>query len=89
MRRNIVAYALITVAFAIESVAPESAHAQSAVAAETSQYEKIVRSAYGADEPGAAVLVAKGGEIVFLDATGMADLELEACNLLETGIILL
>ena len=76
MRRNIVTYALIAVAFAIESVAPEWAHAQAVAAAGTSQYEKIVRSAYAADEPGAAVLVAKGGEIVFLDAAGMADLEL-------------
>lgn len=77
MRRNIIGYALVAVAFAIESVAPEWAHAQAVAAAETSQYEKIVRSAYAAGEPGAAVLVAKGGEIVFLDAAGMADLELE------------
>ncbi len=77
MRRNIVAYALIAVAFAIESVAPEWVHTQAVAAAEASQYEKIVRAAYAADEPGAAVLVAKGGEIVFLDAAGMADLELE------------
>lgn len=77
MRRNVVSYALIAITFAIESVAPEAAHAQAVAAAETSQYEKIVRSAYAADEPGAAVLVAKGDEIVFLDAAGMADLELE------------
>jgi CubicO group peptidase (beta-lactamase class C family) len=39
-------------------------------------YEKILSSAYRADQPGAAALVAKGDEVVFRGAVGMADLEL-------------
>ena len=41
-----------------------------------SQYAQILSSAYKPDQPGAAALVAKGDYIVFLGATGMADLEL-------------
>jgi CubicO group peptidase (beta-lactamase class C family) len=41
-----------------------------------SPYAKILSSAYKSDQPGAAALVAKGEDIVFLGAAGMADLEL-------------
>jgi CubicO group peptidase (beta-lactamase class C family) len=47
---------------------------QSAPAA--GQYDKVLSSVYKADQPGAAALVAKGDEIVFRGAVGMADLEL-------------
>ena len=39
-------------------------------------YAKILSSTYKSDQPGAAALVAKGDDIVFLGAAGMADLEL-------------
>ena len=51
-----------------------SARIQTTTAA--SQYATILSSAYKADQPGAAALVAKGDDIVFLGAAGMADLEL-------------
>lgn len=39
-------------------------------------YEDILHSAYLADQPGAAALVARGAQIEYLDASGMANLEL-------------
>jgi CubicO group peptidase (beta-lactamase class C family) len=39
-------------------------------------YAKILSSVYKADQPGAAALVAKGDDIVYLGAAGMANLEL-------------
>jgi CubicO group peptidase (beta-lactamase class C family) len=73
MNRRTLASALITVAL---SSLPGWAHAQAAAGVAANPYEEILTSAYADDAPGAAALVAKGGEIVFLDAAGMADLEL-------------
>lgn len=56
------------------SVTPPAALAQATAAA--GQYEKILSNTYKADQPGAAALVARGDEVVFLGAAGMADLEL-------------
>ena len=51
-----------------------SARIQTTTAA--GDYAKIFSSAYKADQPGAVALVARGDEIVFLGAAGMANLEL-------------
>ena len=76
MRGKFVTFTLLASALALEALAATGVQAQAGASAPTSQYEKIVASAYATDQPGAAVLVAKGGEIVFLDAVGRADLEL-------------
>ena len=44
--------------------------------AQDAPFGRIMANAFDADEPGAAALVARGEEILFLDAVGMADLEL-------------
>jgi CubicO group peptidase (beta-lactamase class C family) len=51
-----------------------AARTQTTIAA--SQYAAILSSVYKADQPGAAALVARGDDVVFLGAAGMADLEL-------------
>lgn len=70
-------FALVAV-LAPLSVAPTAVHAQARATAtpEAGQYEELLVEAYPADDPGAAALVARGGEIVFLGSAGMADLEL-------------
>jgi CubicO group peptidase (beta-lactamase class C family) len=45
------------------------------LAAPDSAYREILETAYAADEPGATVIVARGDEVLYLDARGMADLE--------------
>ncbi len=55
---------------------PLTVQAQTATAVAAEQYEEILSSAYPADEPGAAALVARDGEVEFLEASGMANLEL-------------
>ncbi len=55
-------------------VAVPAARTQPAQAA--SQYQAILSNAYKADQPGAAALVAKGDQVLFHGAAGMADLEL-------------
>ena len=40
------------------------------------RYERVLVSAYAPSAPGAVALVAKGGEVVYRGAVGMADLEL-------------
>lgn len=55
---------------------PTTAPAQTATAVAVEQYEEVLTSAYPADEPGAAALVARNGEVEFLGASGMANLEL-------------
>jgi len=72
MRRMMVVCLLFAVTLSILSANPASMHAQAA----SSQYKEILTTAYTADAPGAAALVAKGGEVLYLDAAGMADLEL-------------
>lgn len=61
------------------TAAGTSATAQTTVpipaVADSADYAKILSGAYSADEPGGAAPVAAGGEIVYLSATGMADLE--------------
>jgi len=64
---------LIAALVTVSAISP-AGRAQMPAAA--SPYEKILSSAYKADQPGAAALVAKGDEIVFRGAAGMADLEL-------------
>jgi CubicO group peptidase (beta-lactamase class C family) len=61
--------ALLTVALTLQA-APQQ------TTAAASGYGKILSSVYKAHEPGAAALVAKGDQILFLGAAGMADLEL-------------
>src|SRR6056297_876104 len=41
------------------------------------QFEEIIKEKYKADEPGAAVLVAKNDDVIYRKAFGMADLELD------------
>ena len=55
--------------------APAAAAAEVAVASPATAYREILDAAWPADGPGAAALVARGDEIVFLGARGMADLE--------------
>jgi CubicO group peptidase (beta-lactamase class C family) len=55
---------------------PVAAQAQTATAVAVEQYEEVLTLAYPADEPGAAALVARNGEVEFLGASGMANLEL-------------
>ena len=76
MRGKVMAFTLVVVALAIECLAPSRTQAQVLAAEGTSQYRMMLASAYASDRPGAAALVARDGEIVFLDAIGMADLEL-------------
>lgn len=74
MRGKYAALPFFAAAWALGFAGLEGAAAQTVGAA--SQYQKIVASAYAEDEPGGAALVAKGGNILFLGAVGMADLEL-------------
>lgn len=43
--------------------------------AQTEQYDALLNEKYKSTEPGAAVLVAKGGNVLYRKAIGMADLE--------------
>ena len=52
---------------------PSAARADSA--AFTAEAERILAAAYAADAPGAAVIVSRGGEVIFAGARGMADIE--------------
>jgi len=52
---------------------PVRSHAQSN---DLASYERVLASAYAADAPGAVALVAKGGEVVYRGAAGLANLEL-------------
>ena len=74
MRRVAYATALLPLlVFALPVAAP----AQTATAVAVDQYEEVLTLAYPADGPGAAALVARGGEVEFLGASGMANLELD------------
>jgi len=53
------------------------APAQLSDAAASAEFDKIFQEHYKADGPGAAVLVAKKGKIIYQKAIGKADLELE------------
>jgi CubicO group peptidase (beta-lactamase class C family) len=75
MRKNIPVTAF-WLAMALASAARLPASAQVVQAQETQAYESILAAAYPADEPGAAALVARNGEVVFRGSSGMADLEL-------------
>jgi CubicO group peptidase (beta-lactamase class C family) len=58
----------------LAAAVPLPAHAQSADLQR--RYEDILHSAYPADQPGAAALVVRGSKVEYLDAAGMANLEL-------------
>jgi CubicO group peptidase (beta-lactamase class C family) len=58
-------------ALVLSTLAPVSAAAQSA-----EQYQSVLSALYPGDEPGAAALVARDGDVVFRGASGMASLEL-------------
>lgn len=60
----------------VAAVVPHPAPAQSVDASARALYEDILHSAYPADQPGAAALIARGAQIEYLDAAGMANLEL-------------
>ena len=72
--RHRLPFALIALLLAV-ALTSEAARSQTPAAA--GGYAKILSSTYKADEPGAAALVAKGGDIVYIGAVGMADLELK------------
>ncbi|MBK5256745.1 MAG: serine hydrolase [Vicinamibacteria bacterium] len=57
------------------SVASPQTKASSAVSP-TAAFERVMKDAYPADKPGAAVIVVKDGKTLFRKAYGMADLEL-------------
>lgn len=59
--------------FVALAVAAPALHGQQA----GGQYDAILTSAYPPNAPGAAALVARGSEILFLGASGMADIELD------------
>lgn len=50
--------------------------AQTAPAAATAAFDKVLKESYAPDQPGAAVIVVKDGRTVFRKALGMADMEL-------------
>jgi CubicO group peptidase (beta-lactamase class C family) len=68
--------ALCATALLLTTTLPVGLRAQTAASADTALYEAILSAAYAPDSPGAAALVARGSTVVFLDAAGMADLEL-------------
>lgn len=70
MRKPALVIALLPT-LALTTLAPLSAAAQSA-----EQYQRVLSALYPTDEPGAAALVARDGDVVFLGASGMASLEL-------------
>jgi CubicO group peptidase (beta-lactamase class C family) len=74
MRRA--AYAVLSLLLVALGALPTPAQAQTATAVALEEYEEVLTLAYPADEPGAAALVARGGEVEFLGASGMANLEL-------------
>jgi CubicO group peptidase (beta-lactamase class C family) len=61
---------LASVAAAAPQAKPSSA------ASATAAFERVMKDAYPADKPGAAVIVVKDGKTLFRRAYGMADLEL-------------
>ncbi len=71
-----VAYAVALLPLVVLGARPTAAPAQTATAVAIEQYEEVLTLAYPADEPGAAALVARGGEVEFLGASGTANLEL-------------
>ena len=70
MRKPALVIALLPT-LALSALVPLSASAQSA-----EQYQSVLAALYLGDEPGAAALVARDGDVVFLGASGMASLEL-------------
>ena len=50
--------------------------AQTAPAAATAAFDKVLKDSFAADKPGAAVIVVKDGRTVFRKALGLADMEL-------------
>ena len=70
------AVALLALPSAFAVTLSSGASAQPAAVVDSERFELILSTAYAPDGPGAAALVARGGEILFLDAAGMADLEL-------------
>jgi len=68
---------LVTVALISPAARTQPGRPRMASASQTAnEYATILSRTYKSDQPGAAALVAKGDEIVFLGAAGMADLEL-------------
>lgn len=72
MRQRTMVAAVVAAWSALAFATPLGATAQT----ETTSYRAILESAYAEDAPGAAALVARGDEVLYLDAIGMADLEL-------------
>ena len=70
------AVALLAMPSVFAATLSGGAKAQAAAAVDIQPFESILTSAYVPDGPGAVALVAQGGEILFLGAAGMADLEL-------------
>jgi CubicO group peptidase (beta-lactamase class C family) len=69
--------ALVTVAMTTPAARTQPGRLRTASASQAaSQYATILSSVYKSDQPGAAALVSKGDDIIFLGAAGMADLEL-------------
>ena len=94
MHRIRMLHALVPlIVLAVCAAAPAQAAAPAAAAPGTAkaQFEAVLSAAYPADEPGAAVIVARGGEVLFHSAYGMAELELgiplEPDMVLELGSI--
>jgi CubicO group peptidase (beta-lactamase class C family) len=66
-----------SVALLVAAVAvPVPARAQSVVTDAGALYGDVLHSAYPADQPGAAAVVARGADVEYLGAAGMANLEL-------------
>jgi CubicO group peptidase (beta-lactamase class C family) len=77
MLKTVRAFVLLAAVPVLVASTAGGVQAQGAVSVEPSVYEEILTSAYASDAPGAAALVARDGEVVFLGAVGMADLELD------------
>lgn len=80
MRRLECALALIPVLAVAAAAQVTAPHAE-----EVGAYARVLEYAYPADEPGAAALVARDGDVLYRGAAGLADLELGVP--LEPGMV--
>jgi CubicO group peptidase (beta-lactamase class C family) len=76
MWKSLRAVALLAIPSVFAVTLSSDAGAQIPADVDVGRFESILSSAYAPDGPGAAALVARGGEILYLGAAGMADLEL-------------
>lgn len=74
-RRTRIIIALLAAASLAAAAAPAPASAKSHDARLAARIDAIMRKAYPDDQPGAAILVARGGDVILRRGYGLADLE--------------